>query len=496
MTTELGVQFPSVDGKRSTTTVSREVFSAAAATADASLAEDVAREKRWHVAYADHLRTLTAAAAASGAAGAAIARAGLDTLHQTFVMVDEDGIERPLDDAVAGTPARTFGTRTVAGTQVRTTELVMPYRGQQLRGQQIIDQANRWVRDGIVEPSFADAMTRVVEHPEWLDLTGRSFALLGAGAEMGPTELLLGWGADVHAVDIPVPAIWDRLASFATAGAGTLHVPTRPDGGDGCDLIAEPAAVRAWLGRVSDPLLIGNYAYADGADFVRVAMAADTVMVTLQRARSDISLAYLATPTDVFAVPAAAVAESRRRQAEGGLRMTAAALTRSLSGGKAFIPNYLQTITAEDGRELGIADCLVLQQGPNYALAKRLQRWRALVARQDGCFSSVHVAPATKTKSVTKNKMLAAAYRGAHVVGVEPFAPDTSRAVMAAMLVHDLMYERSSATPGTLEGSQAGTEVEHDLTDAAAHSGLWRIAWETRSALGLAVAAGAREFLP
>jgi hypothetical protein len=70
MTTELGVQFPSVDGKRSTTTVSREVFSAAAATADASLAEDVAREKRWHVAYADHLRTLTAAAAASGAAAA------------------------------------------------------------------------------------------------------------------------------------------------------------------------------------------------------------------------------------------------------------------------------------------------------------------------------------------------------------------------------------------------------------------------------------------
>ena len=42
--------------------------------------------------------------------------------------------------------------------------------------------------------------------------------------------------------------------------------------------------------------------------------------------------------------------------------------------------------------------------------------------------------------------------------------------------------------PAFLRGSGLG---DH-LTDAAAHSGLWRVAWEPRSALGIAVAAGAR----
>jgi len=281
-------------------------------------------------------------------------------------------------------------------------------------------------------------------------------------------------------VDVPAQHVWERLEGLTRAGAGTLHVPTRPTGGDGLDLIREPAATRAWLDQVDGALVLGNYAYADGADFVRVAMAADAVIVALQRERGDVALAYLATPTDVFAVPEEAVAHARRRQQEAGALTR---LTNRLSGGRAFVPNYRTTVTTDDGRELGIADCLVLQQGPNYALAKRLQRWRALVARQDGAVSSVHVAPATRTHSVTKNRVLAAAYAGAHVVGVEPFEPATSRAITTALLVHDLH---------TQQADDGGLHVEHDLADAAAHSGLWRIAWETRSALGLAVAAGAR----
>jgi hypothetical protein len=88
---------------------------------------------------------------------------------------------------------------------------------------------------------------------------------------------------------------------------------------------------------------------------------------------------------------------------------------------------------------------------------------------------------------VTKNRVLAAAYRGAHVVDVEPFEPATSRAIMTALLVHDLHHEGASAVP--TDGG--GDQTEHDLTEAAAHSGLWRVAWEPRSALGIAVLAGA-----
>ena len=47
-------------------------------------------------------------------------------------------------------------------------------------------------------------------------------------------------------------------------------------------------------------------------------------------------------------------------------------------------PNYPSTLHRDDGRDIGIGDRLVPQQGPNYALAKHLQRWRAAVARATG----------------------------------------------------------------------------------------------------------------
>ncbi|MBW3621129.1 MAG: hypothetical protein KY461_12865, partial [Actinobacteria bacterium] len=377
-----GVQFPETDGRRSTQQASVDVLASAVADVDPILASAISGEREWRKHYPRHLRAVTARAAASGEAASAIARAGLDRLHATFEVVDEHGGARPLGEAVAGEPEVELGTRYVAGEGDRATELVVPYRGRDLRGDELVAQAEDWAARGVVEPSFVAALRRVVAHPEWLDLTGWSFGLLGAGAEMGPTAHLLSWGAEVAAVDIPSPRVWERLGEMARAGAGRLAVPTRPDGGDGVDLITEPAAVRAWLAGLTPatgPLVLGNYAYADGADFVRVAMAADTVLVSLQRQRDDIALAYLATPTDVFAAPPEAVAMSRARQRAAGPLV---GLAHRLTAGRGFVPNYRLTVTDEAGRELGIADSLVVQQGPNYALAKRLQRWRALVAHQ------------------------------------------------------------------------------------------------------------------
>ena len=123
---------------------------------------------------------------------------------------------------------------------------------------------------------------------------------------------------------------------------------------------------------------------------------------------------------------------------------------------------------------------MVPQQGPNYALAKRLQRWRATVARRDGALVSMNVAPPTRTKSVVKNRALAAAYAGAHRFGVEVFEPATSNVLMAALLVHDLH-------------TGGGPKHEHPWQDeayAAAHGGLWRAPYAPRSALGLAALLG------
>jgi len=92
---------------------------------------------------------------------------------------------------------------------------------------------------------------------------------------------------------------------------------------------------------------------------------------------------------------------------------------------------------------------------------------------------SLNVAPPTRTRSVTKNRLLAAAYAGAHRFGAEVFEPATTRTLMAALLVHDLHA-----------GKPAHAHPWQDEAQAAAHGGLWRIPYAPRSALVLAALIG------
>ena len=237
----------------------------------------------------------------------------------------------------------------------------------------------------------------------------------------------------------------------------------------------EAAGVTFRLASLDGPLVLGNYVYADGAANVRVASAVDALTVRLQADRRDVVLAFLATPTDVFAVPANAVAQSGRAYAARSVMAKLGVRPlRALSGGRLLRPAY------PPGADPGICDGLVPQQGPNYALAKRVQRWRATVARDGGATVSMNVAPPTRTRSVTKNRVLAAAYAGAHRFGLEVFEPATTKTLMAALLVHDLH------TGGGPEQAHPWQEEAH----AAAHGGMWRVPYAPRSAFGLAALLG------
>jgi hypothetical protein len=137
------------------------------------------------------------------------------------------------------------------------------------------------------------------------------------------------------------------------------------------------------------------------------------------------------------------------------------------------------------GREYALADSLVVQQGPNYALAKRVQQWRAVEARARGHRVSLNIAPATTTASVTANPILAAAYAGAHRFGIEVFEPETTRALMAALWVHDLRCDASAANPQT--------PLAHPwelFADNACHGGFWACPYLPRTALPFAAAMG------
>ncbi|MBW9205122.1 hypothetical protein KV097_04140 [Mumia sp. zg.B17] len=470
------ITFPSVDGRRPTTPTVRAILADAAREIDPELAADIESAHSWRSDYVPLVGRVTAASAESSKAALALAHGGVASMRGRMVAAAPSG-DVPLEEWGPEPRATPLATEVVRGTSSPVRELAVPYGGSSLHGDRLREQLRRWRDAGVVEESFVTAIEQVIAHPEWLSLPGRRVALLGAGAEMGPLEPLAAWGADVLAVDRSSPSIWDRVRSLAESGAGTVAHPVGPDGAPGADLVTQTGDVLAWLRTraAGSALVVGMYAYADGGAHVAVTAAADVVATRLTDDDPDTALAYLATPTDAFVVPRDVVqASARAYQDRGPVRWLQAPL-RVVSRGRLFVPNYSTVLP--DGT--GVADILVPQQGPNYAMAKRIQRWRGVVAEDCGQRVSFNVAPATWTRSVTKNRLLAAAYGGARHFGVEIFEPATTRVLMAALLVHDL----HAAT-------EAREHPEQLFTDGAAHGGLWRVGYEPRSALGVAAVGG------
>ena len=472
-----GVVFPpSGEGRRSTSALGRAVVADALRGVDPAGARAAEHETTWRSGYLVHFRRLVEVGLTSAESARRLAADGLASLHARMRYAAPGGEEVPLPEAVSGAPpdAGALSTVTVTGDGEPDRELSLPYHGQRLRGDALARQLDSWVEGGIVEPSCAEAVRRVAANPDWLDLSGLRVVVLGAGAEMGPVHSLLRWGGDVVAVDLPRRPIWERLLGIARRYPGRLHVPVTGVGDPaeraGADLLHDLPAVARWLRDMPGRLVIGNYAYADGATHVRVAAAADALSGHLLAHHPDAALSFLATPTDVYAVPPEVVAHSQRAYQQ---RRSVPRPVRWRTAGRMLRRNY------PPGADPGIIDCLVPQQGPNYALAKRVQRWRATTERAAGRTVSLTVAPMTRTRSVLRSRVLAAAYAGAHVFGAEVFEPATSNTLMAALLVHDL---RHPAPPSD--------HPWRDEAARAAHSGVWRIAYAPRSALGLAALIG------
>jgi hypothetical protein len=499
-----GVCFPAGgDGERSTSATGRAIFADCVREIDPDLAARIEHTRDWRSGYLTPLRDIIVSATSSREAALSVAEQGLASAHRRF-RVNRAGTEMSLVEAMRTFTAPSFASVEVRGHAAREKDLSVPYRGKRLFGSELRTQIDTWVRDGIAEPGFAVALHAVLDNPDWLDLSDVDVAVLGASAEMGPSRSLLRWGARVHAIDLPRPALWEKLIQTTRNTAGSLRIPIALDEGGqppfvvgglvhseddvtvaqhaGANLLTQAPEIRTWLEAIEQPFVLGTYAYADGATHALLSMAADSIAADLLSRRDDITLAFLATPTDVFMVPIEAVAEAQRRWDSRGF---AALFQAPLRMAGQFEPNYPDIYVTPEGREIGINDSLIPQQGPNYALAKRIQRWRALHARSLGTPVSLNLAPATRTQSVIKNRALSAAYAGAGRFGVEVFEPATSTVLMAALLVHDLRNASSVANPAT----PLANPMDH-FTAVANHGGLWRTAYSPRSVLGIAALMG------
>lgn len=463
-----GVHFPT----NNTTATARSIVAKSLHTVSPIVSLEAANESDWRMGFGEYFRYMVQAGLDSPEAARSIATAGLTSLHEEMRFN-----QQPLANVIANpVPTFEFGTKEIRGTETASSTISVPYRGQSLQGTKLIDQLRNWRGRGLVTSTFERAVEEVLDHPEWLSLEGDTIVMLGALAETAPLRHLLTWGADVIAVDLPTQVAMRQLSGLAESGAGRMRLPVRPEslGGNapvGANLMVEFPEVAHWLSRFDERLSLAHYYYTESAAYLQLAAAGDALDQIVSAHKPDTGVSYLLSPTASYAVGAYEIGFSTRAYSQETMwwRMPA----RLVSGGRLLQPNY------PDEAALGICDSTIPQQGPYYALSKQIQRWRASMAVANGRTVSVNVAPLTFTKSLMSSKALLAACTGATRFGIEVLEPETSQALMAILLVHDMRA-----------GRRRHREPWREELNAAVHNGLWTSAYSPRSVLTLAAVAG------
>jgi len=265
-----------------------------------------------------------------------------------------------------------FSTKIEEGTGSLPEEITVPYNGCELSGLSLTTQLDCWSEYGTCEKDVKSKIVNTIKKVADGDLKGKYFVILGAGSELGPVKSLLQWGANVLAVRTRKASQWKALEDFARTTPGRLFIPVS-DGVSGADILVEPLHIRDWIASVVpdsvQDITVGMYTYLDSEAHVRVSLGCDLIMEGLRKhwaATKNVRLAYLPTPSCSCAITCEAYASiaTNRAKAPLWIRMTGCE----------------QPYTSDiDGIQMfhGLFEA----QGPNYALAKSLQMWRALTTR-------------------------------------------------------------------------------------------------------------------
>ena len=209
----------------------------------ASLGEDTVRLEAARCQLRGRDRVDAAAAIVRGAA-------------QALVWTDEGGSMMALDDALK---------ERVASPVLQTARLgegpglvpCLPYRGTLAEGAAIAQLAAEMASRHVLTPATRTALDWVAGR-ERLDLRGHRFVVMGGGAELAPTEVLLRAGATVLMLDLTPAQAW--LAQHMPACGTLVSVP------GGLDLLRAPREALAAIGEFAQgqPVHLGAFGYAGG----------------------------------------------------------------------------------------------------------------------------------------------------------------------------------------------------------------------------------------
>lgn len=322
-------------------------------------------------------------------------------------------------------------------------------------------------RQRVLTGAVQDALTRLVTRATrdgGLSLRGQKFALLGAGAELAPTELLLAAGAEVLWIDLrPPPDLWRS----ATHLGGTLVVPTEP-----ANLLASPdriaATLRAFAG--DDAIHVGMYAYAGGeSQEFRLTASMNGIVRALPRA-SVRSVSLLISPTTPMVVDAEDAAESARRLASAPLWQRALARAGVLRQGQVRVGDAV------------VAASIVPIQGASYQAAQYVGKTLAaetyahhgtvLGDDADPLTVSANVAPITATRSLA-HPVFEAGFLGAPAWNIFISEAETTRELNGLLAIHDVTDPEA---PGASTRTYASAAARaHAISREQVHGGVYAL---------------------
>lgn len=304
------------------------------------------------------------------------------------------------------------------------------YADRTWEGPAIGELADVLVRDHLVTGAAAAALRWMagerLSRP--VDLAGETFVVLGAGAELAPTLLLLRAGARVLWIDAQAPT----TISDADHAGTLVYLPTVGD------LLGDPASVYGAVAAEARnrPVHILLYAYAPGGGRELLLTSVMNTLVARLPPGALRSVTMLVSPTTPGEVPA----EDRGARAER--RAGAPRWQRALA--------RLGVLPEPAGHRAGdteVARSIVALQGPTYLAAQYLTKMMAAEAWAIDLAPvrvSANVAGITRTRSL-EHPLFLAGFLGAPAFGIRIYPPDETRVLSTLLMLHDVL---NPAAPG------------------------------------------------
>ena len=406
---------------------------------------------------------------------------------QAALLHVKDGAARPLSDHLSEAVEAPALERTALGDKPGL-RVEIPFEGVLYRGREALGLIDRLAERGEITMAAQRGLRWIVEHIEAqggvLDLRDQRFVLLGAGAELAPTAALLAAGAQVLWVDVSDHARFLRTRG-AHVGAGSLLHAAEP-----LNLLDEPARVRAAIERFAadsgGPVHLGAFAYAAGASQEwRLGAAMNAIAAHLPPSALA-SLSMFVSPTTVPTLqPECLRAAEAQLQNES---MWKATLSRAgiLTKPGAYVANgaavgystvSIQGLSYQAAQY--VSKLCAAEAFANYGTRLQLKDARPLTV-------SANVAGITRTRSLS-HPLFEAAFLGAPRFSVRIFYPETTRALGALLMLHDLL---NTAAPGHASSPLSAAERTAALQSQQMHGGIYNLPYGLESAIRIAAVLG------